>query len=102
MGGGMQVRKLVVKGDTLSIIKKCKKRDIDRFEISTIISNIHQRSTSFQEISFMHVPRSGNLITHTLAKESLRRNEVFYLNGLVSNFAVNQMGTRYRSNRETD
>lgn len=97
MGVEMQVRKLEVEGDALTVIKKCKKKDLYIYEISAFISDIQHRFTSFQGISFTHVPRLGNLITHILATESLRRNEMFDLEGSLLDYAVKLLGSWYRS-----
>lgn len=102
MGVDMQVRKLEIEGDALTFIKKCQKKSMDRSEISAFISDIHHRVISFQEISFMHVRRSGNIIAHILATESMRRNEMVYLEGTVPNYVVNQLDSWYRSEREPD
>lgn len=79
MGMAMRIQKLEIEGDALTIIKKCKREEKDISGISAFISDIQQNLRHFQKIIFTHVPKTSNLIAYTLATESLRRNEVFYL-----------------------
>lgn len=102
MGIEKQIQRVKIEGDTLAIIKKCKKQDRDRSKISTIISNIQQNIGLFQQIRFNYIPKVGNSITHFIAKESLRREETFYLERLISKFAKRMLEPLHWSDREPD
>ncbi|KAA3486162.1 reverse transcriptase [Gossypium australe] len=56
----MDSRRVVVEGDSLSVIKSIKKREEDRSILRPITQNICQLETRFDEISYLHVRRSAN------------------------------------------
>ncbi|KAA3457689.1 reverse transcriptase [Gossypium australe] len=68
----MDSRRVVVEGDSLSVIKSIKKREKDRSILRPITQNICQLETRFDEISYLHVRRSANGVAHQLAKEGRR------------------------------
>ncbi|KAA3478601.1 reverse transcriptase [Gossypium australe] len=68
----MDSRRVVVEGDSLSVIKSIKKREEDRSILRPITQNICQLETRFDEISYLHVRRSANGVAHHLAKEGRR------------------------------
>ncbi|MBA0662786.1 hypothetical protein Goklo_006859 [Gossypium klotzschianum] len=76
------LRRLVVEGDSFTVVKKVKLNQVDRFEISTYIKDIKKMSSEFLSCTFMHVQRSANTVIHQLASERLRLNLGFFrLNG---------------------
>ncbi|KAA3477692.1 reverse transcriptase [Gossypium australe] len=68
----MGSRRVVVEGDSLSVIKSIKKREDDRSILRLIKQNICQMEPRFEEISYLHVRRSANGVAHTLAIEGRR------------------------------
>lgn len=69
---GLQLRLpiVIVEGDAMTIIKKCKTDHQDKSEVEAIIRKIQQMKGGFQRIYFKHVPRSANTLAHSLATES--------------------------------
>ncbi|KAA3474465.1 Ribonuclease H-like superfamily protein [Gossypium australe] len=83
---------IVVEGFALTVIKKCKNKVQDKSMIEAYISDIHQmidrqNLTRSKHFAFSHIPRSANVLAHTIAKESLKRREEFYLEKKISNYA---------------
>ncbi|KAA3467358.1 hypothetical protein EPI10_002379 [Gossypium australe] len=70
----MDFRRLVVEGDSLSVIKSIKKKDEDRPVLRPITQNIRQMGLRFDEISYLHVRWSANGVAHTLALEGRRKS----------------------------
>lgn len=80
-----------VEGDSLVIIKKRQANDLDKSLLTAYIHEIQSLKSSSQAIEFIHVPRSANTLAHIIAKESMRREEAFYLIGGVPPFAERVM-----------
>ncbi|MBA0631923.1 hypothetical protein Godav_000749 [Gossypium davidsonii] len=89
-GIGMKWESIILEGDSLSIIRKCKKKNPDESWVSAYINDIHQLRQKLKECSFEYVPRSVNNLAHIIAKETLRRNEGIYLVGKVPEAAEAQ------------
>ncbi|MBA0814383.1 hypothetical protein Gohar_020215 [Gossypium harknessii] len=79
LGIRLGVNKLIVIGDSKTIIKKCQSYFTDKSVIGAIITDIQSLINRFQEIEFTFVPKAKNIYAHTIAKEALRRRESFYL-----------------------
>lgn len=82
---------LIFKGDSLSVVNKCRINSPDKSEIGAYIRNIQQISKKFWWVRFQHVNRKANQLSHILATECLRRNEQTYMEGGVSRFGGRRM-----------
>ncbi|KAA3469411.1 reverse transcriptase [Gossypium australe] len=69
----MGFRRLLVEGDSLSVIKKLKTKGEDRSILRPIIQHIRILENSFENASDLFVPRLVNGAAHTLALEKRRR-----------------------------
>lgn len=74
IGVHKQWERVIIEGDSLSIIKKCKAKSPDKSVVSAFIHDIHQLSFYFKECKFEHIPRSTNSLAHILATEANKRN----------------------------
>lgn len=72
-------RHLILEGDSLTIVKKCKSKSQDRSMVGVYIFDIQQEIYGLENIRFQYIPRSANGLAHIIATESLRRGEEFYL-----------------------
>nr|KJB71001.1 hypothetical protein B456_011G106400 [Gossypium raimondii] len=79
LGIRLGVNKLSVFGDSKTVIKKCQSLFTDKSVIGAIITDIQSLKKGFQEIEFIFVHKEHNFYAHTIAKESLRGGESFYL-----------------------
>ncbi|MBA0562368.1 hypothetical protein Golob_007418, partial [Gossypium lobatum] len=70
----MQWERVIIEGDSLSIIKKCKTKNPDKSLVSAYIHDIHQLLLYFKECKFEHIPRSTNSLAHILAIEAIKSN----------------------------
>ncbi|KAA3482175.1 reverse transcriptase [Gossypium australe] len=70
----MGFRRLVVEGDSLTVIKNIEKKAEDRSVLRPIIYNIRQMGSCFEEIFYRHVRWSANGVAHTMALEGRRTN----------------------------
>ncbi|KAA3455040.1 reverse transcriptase [Gossypium australe] len=91
---------IIIEGDSLSIIKKCKNSDLDRSEVGVYIQDIHKLQAQCMRVSFKHVRRMANNLAHIIAKESLKRREEVYLIEAVPGYAEVQV--RSESMRKPD
>ncbi|MBA0552157.1 hypothetical protein Golob_022994, partial [Gossypium lobatum] len=80
----MQWDRVIIEGDSLSIIKKCKTKIPDKSLVSAFIHDIHQLSIYFKECKFEHTPRSTNGLAHNLASEAMKNSRGVYLVGRAS------------------
>ncbi|MBA0848617.1 hypothetical protein Goshw_004702 [Gossypium schwendimanii] len=87
----MGLSETIIEGDALSIVKKCQNHVMDKSEIAAYIRNIHLTAEHFRWIHFRHIKKEANRLAHTIATESLRREEQEYLNGMVPDFALQRM-----------
>ncbi|MBA0759710.1 hypothetical protein Gotri_022551 [Gossypium trilobum] len=87
----MGLSETIIEGDALSIVKKCQNHVMDKSEIAAYIRNIHLTAEHFRWIHFRHIKKEANRLAHTIATESLRREEQEYLNGMVPGFALQRM-----------
>ncbi|MBA0859807.1 hypothetical protein Goshw_011035, partial [Gossypium schwendimanii] len=90
IGIDMQWENIIIEGDSLSIIRKCKTKSPDKPLVSAYIHDIHQQLLNLKDCKFEHVPRSANGLTHILANETLKRNIGVYLVGSVPEGAEKQ------------
>ncbi|KAA3485159.1 reverse transcriptase [Gossypium australe] len=68
----MGFQKIILEGDSLTVIKKLRSAKNDRSVIRSIIQNICKIATLVEEVSFSFSPRKGNQAAHTLAMEGYR------------------------------
>lgn len=92
IGLEMGINNVEIKEDALTIIQKCQSNVVDKSAIFAYINDIQQYKRRFQKITFIHAPRSANLTPHLLAKESLKRNKVFYKEGELLEFMRQRLG----------
>ncbi|KAH1096326.1 hypothetical protein J1N35_013247 [Gossypium stocksii] len=72
---------LQIRGDSRTVITKCKSTEHDRSVIGAIIRDIQNLKIHFHKISFHSIPRSENTFAHFAAVEALRKGESHYLIG---------------------
>ncbi|MBA0577075.1 hypothetical protein Golob_024426 [Gossypium lobatum] len=92
IGKEMKWRKIIIEGDSLSIIKKCRSNIPDKSKVCAYINDIHKLQSSFQECRFEHVPRVVNSLAHMIAKATLRDKRILYLVEGVPEYAEDQSG----------
>ncbi|XP_012448836.1 uncharacterized protein LOC105772032 [Gossypium raimondii] len=63
----MGFRKVVLEGDSLKVIKKLNSNIVDRFVLSPISQHIQVLAGSFEEVTYLFVPREANKAAHELA-----------------------------------
>ncbi|KAG8483101.1 hypothetical protein CXB51_022017 [Gossypium anomalum] len=85
----MQEKEIIIEGDSLSVIKKCKAKGEDKSQIGVYIHDIQQLQSKSSRVRFEYTPRSANGLAHTLATESLRRKEEMYMVEDVPTYAEN-------------
>ncbi|MFQ6631948.1 hypothetical protein Gotur_009310, partial [Gossypium turneri] len=69
----MRFQRLVVEGDSLTVIKTIRRDEADKLIIKPIICHIKQMSSFFTEITYSFVHRAVNEAAHVLAMEGRRR-----------------------------
>ncbi|MBA0857829.1 hypothetical protein Goshw_017895 [Gossypium schwendimanii] len=68
----MGLRRVIIEGDVLSIIRRVQTTKEDRSVICSYIHDIKTLSRVFEECRFKKVFRSGNGVAYELAKEEVR------------------------------
>ncbi|KAG8499524.1 hypothetical protein CXB51_006063 [Gossypium anomalum] len=79
VGGEQDWLKVLIEGDSFTIIKKCETKSQDHSEIGAYIHDIQQKVNRSRSVIFKHTPRSVNALAHILATETLKREEKMYL-----------------------
>ncbi|KAA3489416.1 reverse transcriptase [Gossypium australe] len=69
MAATLGFQRVVVEGDSLTVIKSIMKRQNDKSVIRPITQNISFLEASFEDISYLFVPRLVNTVAHALALE---------------------------------
>ncbi|KAK5844503.1 hypothetical protein PVK06_000643 [Gossypium arboreum] len=87
IGIKMKGSDIIIEGDSLSVIKKCKTEKQDKSQIGAFIHDIQQATSRSKHLRFEHIPRSANGLAHMLATETLRTKEEIYLVEGVPRFA---------------
>lgn len=85
-GTSMGYQTTEIEGDSRTMIKKYISKDLEKSEIETIIRDIQKRKAYFNKIYFHFVPRSANMLAHTLACETLKSRKETNLVGGVPNY----------------
>ncbi|KAK5845553.1 hypothetical protein PVK06_001744 [Gossypium arboreum] len=75
----LDFRELQIRGDSMTVIRKCQTTETDKSVIESIIRDIQKRCIHFQTIEFKHIPRSDNIRAHQIAKEALESGVTSYL-----------------------
>lgn len=88
MGLVLRLTKVIIEGDSLSVITKCNSSHTDKSKVSSHLRNIEGTLARFQSIIFMHVKRSGNALADALGTECVRKGKGFYLIGSVPDSAA--------------
>ncbi|XP_040960200.1 uncharacterized protein [Gossypium hirsutum] len=87
IGIEMKWSKIIIEGDSLSIIKKCKENREDKSHIRAYIHDIQQIMSRSRNLTFEYIPRATNSLTHILARESMKKREEIYLVDSVPEYA---------------
>ncbi|MBA0827838.1 hypothetical protein Goarm_012583, partial [Gossypium armourianum] len=87
IGMDMQWPNIIIEGDALSIIKKCKTQTNDKSRVGAYIRDIHQLLIKTKRYYFEHTPREANSLAHTLARKALKKKEEIYLIGRIPEYA---------------
>lgn len=87
-GQEQRILDIIIEGDSITVIKKCRKNEQDKSVISALIQNIKRRSQDFRSISFHHVNRRANQLAHILATTTLQFGKESYLYNRVSEYTV--------------
>lgn len=74
----MGIQNVIIEGDSLTVIKKCRDKLPDKSEIRAYIQYI--------QIQSAHVNREANRIAHVLATEGLIMRKGMYLKGRLPDF----------------
>ncbi|MBA0729851.1 hypothetical protein Golax_022988, partial [Gossypium laxum] len=90
IGIDMNWEKVIIEGDSLSIIKKCKTSIPDKSNVCAYIHYIHKLLLKYKECIFEYISRAGNSLAHTLAKETMNNKIVVYLVGGVLEYVEEQ------------
>lgn len=77
-------QKIILEGDSLSVIRKCNTNLPDLSVINPLIQDIKQYSRNFQNVQFRHINRFANQVAGPIAKEALKLDMGSYLIDLVS------------------
>ncbi|XP_017620800.1 uncharacterized protein LOC108465011 [Gossypium arboreum] len=88
IGTDMQWPKIIIEGDSLSIIKKCKVKSPDKSLVGAYIHDIQQLLLKSRNCRFEYIPRIANSLAHILAIETLKKE--FYLVGNVPEYVEKQ------------
>lgn len=72
-------QRIIIEGDSLSIVKKCKQDESDRSEICVHIRNIKSLSSAFQWIHIQYIEREANRLADNLADKVITEDREFYL-----------------------
>ncbi|KAK8497685.1 hypothetical protein V6N12_021128 [Hibiscus sabdariffa] len=70
--------RVIVEGDSLTVIVKCRSKLIDVSLISLVVVDIKDASKFFESINFSFVHREANEVAHTLAQEGKSFNSPMY------------------------
>ncbi|KAG8472839.1 hypothetical protein CXB51_034760 [Gossypium anomalum] len=62
-------RRLVVEGDSSTVVKKVQSLEGDKSSIAVLVKEIKEGAQRFEELTFRFVGRSGNQVAHTSAVE---------------------------------
>ncbi|KAA3469681.1 reverse transcriptase [Gossypium australe] len=98
LGVMLKLNRILIMGDSKSIIKKCKSRNIDKSVIGAIIRDIHNQSRKYQEVEFAFIPNTQNQYVHTIAKHALRNNENYYLVGSLHDRVHQELNPQLQKN----
>ncbi|MFQ6670856.1 hypothetical protein Gotur_035596 [Gossypium turneri] len=74
----MCCRRLIVEGDSLTVIKNIQKKGNDNSVISSITHHIYNLGMSFETVSYLAVPREANEAAHALAIEGKKQKELSF------------------------
>ncbi|KAA3483188.1 reverse transcriptase [Gossypium australe] len=100
LGIDMQKEEVIIEGDSLTVIKKCRNVLPDRSQIGSYIFDIRQKKSDFKAIRFDFISRSVNTLAHMIATKTLKNKEEICLVGGVPLYAETQ--ARNDSLREPD
>ncbi|MBA0740854.1 hypothetical protein Gogos_014039 [Gossypium gossypioides] len=91
----MCFRRLVVEGDSLSVIKSIKKNEEDKSVLKSITHHIYHLGMHFDDVTYLFVPRAVNETAHVLAMEG-RKRRVYgsWVNGVPESVRIVAMKDR--------
>lgn len=87
LGMDMKWGNIIIEGDSLTIIKKCRTKIQDKSLIGAYIHDIQQISLKTQKYSFEYTPRTANRLAHFIAIETMKSKKEVYLIGRVPEYA---------------
>ncbi|KAK5803400.1 hypothetical protein PVK06_031045 [Gossypium arboreum] len=87
VGVELQWQKMIIDGDSLTIIKKYATKSQDRSHIRAYIHDIKQSLSRSSSFIFKHTLRSANALAHIIATETLKREEETYMEMGVPEYA---------------
>ncbi|KAG8486373.1 hypothetical protein CXB51_019807 [Gossypium anomalum] len=90
IGIDVQWPKIIIEGDSLSIIKKCKVKSPNKLMVGAYIHDIQQLLLKSRNCRFEYIPRIANTLAHILATETLKNKKELYLVGSVPEYAEKQ------------
>lgn len=90
IGMDMKWGKIIIEGDSLSIIKKSKSGIQDKSRVCAYITDIHKMPSVIKECRFEHVSRAVNILAHMVAKETMKAKVPVYLVGGVPEYVEDQ------------
>lgn len=83
LGNHLGLSLVTIEGDAKTIIKKSQSDIRDKSVIGAIIWDIQQLKRSFHSIQLKDIPRSANILAHSLAADCLKNGRESYLIGNV-------------------
>lgn len=81
------LQRVIMEGDSQTIIKKGNAPDLDRSAIGAYIANIHSLLQRLREAKMRYIPRSANGLAHVIAKKTLEEGRGIHLIHSLSTFA---------------
>ncbi|MBA0770364.1 hypothetical protein Gotri_019014 [Gossypium trilobum] len=79
LGNHLGLSSVTIEGDAKTIIKRSQSNIRDKSVIGAIIWDIQQLKRSFHSIQLKHIPRSANILAHSLATDCLKNGRESYL-----------------------
>ncbi|KAK5793649.1 hypothetical protein PVK06_034801 [Gossypium arboreum] len=93
LGISLDLRSVMIRGDSRSVIKKWQSQEQDKSVIGAIISDTQSKKAWFHEIRFQIINKTNNVHAHKVAEESLKkREETYQLRANLDLFHLNPEG----------
>lgn len=92
----MELTKVMIEGDSKTVIQKCQRTEMDKSVLGAIIYDIQSRRFRVEEVIFKFIHRTKNIQAHNLAKAALVGREDTYLGGETMIHSVTKPEGRWR------